>query len=67
MLSVPNQKNFHDYRGYAGKVLSGIYRKGDKVTVLPAGIETTISHLETGGVETEEAFAPQSIVNPVER
>jgi len=58
----PQSKELHDYRGYAGKVLSGIYRKGDKVTVLPAGIETTISSLETGGVETAEAFAPQSIV-----
>ena len=58
----PQSKELHDYRGYAGKVLSGIYRKGDKVTVLPAGIETTIASLETGGVETAEAFAPQSIV-----
>ncbi len=58
----PQLKELHDYRGYAGKVLSGIYRKGDKVTVLPAGINTTISGLEIGGTETEEVFAPQSVV-----
>lgn len=57
----PQTSDLHDYRGYAGKVISGVYRKGDKVTVLPANIETTISKLETGGEETEEVFAPQSV------
>lgn len=57
----PQTNDLHDYRGYAGKVISGIYKKGDKVTVLPAGIETTISHLEVGGLEVEEVFAPQSV------
>lgn len=57
----PQTSELHDYRGYAGKVISGVYRKGDKVTVLPANIETTISKLETGGEETEEVFAPQSV------
>lgn len=58
----PQTEELHDYRGYAGKVISGVYKKGDKVTVLPAGIETTISKLETGGNEVEEVFAPQPAV-----
>ncbi len=58
----PQTEDLHDYRGYAGKVVSGVYKKGDKVTVLPAGIETTISKLETGGNEVEEVFAPQPAV-----
>lgn len=58
----PQTEDLHDYRGYAGKVISGIYKKGDKVTVLPTGIETTISKLEVGGKEVEEVFAPQSVV-----
>jgi sulfate adenylyltransferase subunit 1 len=58
----PQTEALHDYRGYAGKIISGIYKKGDKVTVLPAGIETTISKLESGGKEVEEAFAPQPVV-----
>lgn len=58
----PQLPELHDYRGYAGKVQSGVYRKGDKVTVLPAGIETTIAAVEIGGEEVEEAFAPQSAV-----
>ncbi len=58
----PQTEELHDYRGYAGKIISGVYKKGDKVTVLPAGIETTISKLEVGGKETGEAFAPQPVV-----
>ena len=58
----PQTADLHDYRGYAGKIASGIYRKGDPVTVLPAGLTTTIRSIETGGKEVEEAFAPQSVV-----
>lgn len=58
----PQTGDLHDYRGYAGKMLSGVYKKGDRVKVLPAGMETTISKLETGGKEVEEVFAPQSVV-----
>jgi sulfate adenylyltransferase subunit 1 len=57
----PQTEALHDYRGYAGKITSGIYKKGDKVKVLPAGIETTIDKIEIAGVEVEEAFAPQSV------
>jgi sulfate adenylyltransferase subunit 1 len=58
----PQTEDLHDYRGYAGKVVSGVYKKGDKVKVLPADIETTISKLEVAGKEVEEAFAPQAVV-----
>lgn len=58
----PQTKELHDYRGYAGQVVSGVYRKGDKITVLPAGIETTLSKIEIAGEEVEEAFAPQAVV-----
>ncbi len=58
----PQTEELHDYRGYAGKVISGVYKKGDKVTVLPQQIETTISKLETGGKEVNEIFAPQPAV-----
>ncbi len=58
----PQTDDLHDYRGYAGKVISGIYRKGDKITVQPSGIESTIKAIEVGGKEVEEAFAPQSAI-----
>src|SRR5665213_444306 len=56
----PQSEELHDYRGYAGKVISGIYRKGDKVTILPSEVETTITAIEIGGKELEEAYALQS-------
>lgn len=58
----PQTEELHDYRGYAGKINSGIYKKGDTVTVLPAGISSTIKTIEHNGKEVEEAFAPQSVV-----
>jgi sulfate adenylyltransferase subunit 1 len=58
----PQTEQLHDYRGYAGKVISGVYRVGDKVKVLPAGIETEISSLETAGEPVAEVFAPQPAV-----
>jgi len=58
----PQTEELHDYRGYAGKIISGIYKKGDKITVYPSGVQSTIKAIELGGKEVEEAFAPQSVV-----
>ena len=58
----PQAPELHDYRGYAGKIISGVYHKGDKVIVLPSGIETTIKAIEIGGKEIDEAYALQSVV-----
>ena len=62
----PQTEQYHDYRGYTGKISSGVYRKGDTVTVLPAGHQTRIKSIETGGKEVEAAFAPQSVVLQLE-
>lgn len=58
----PQTEELRDYRGYAGKIISGIYRKNDKITVLPSGVQSRISKIEVASVEQEEAFAPQSVV-----
>ncbi|TZF82131.1 sulfate adenylyltransferase [Pedobacter sp. BS3] len=58
----PQSDDLHDYRGYAGKIISGTYKKGDKVIVLPEGIPSEIEAVEVSGVEVAEAFAPQSAV-----
>jgi sulfate adenylyltransferase subunit 1 len=63
----PQTDDLHDYRGYAGKVISGIYKKGDKVKVLPQDIETTIASVEVAGKEVDEIFAPQSAVIQLSR
>jgi sulfate adenylyltransferase subunit 1 len=57
----PQTEELHDYRGYAGRIISGVYRVGDQVNVLPAGIPTEISSLEVGGKPVEEVFAPQAV------
>jgi sulfate adenylyltransferase subunit 1 len=62
----PQTEELHDYRGYAGKITSGIYKKGDAVTVLPIGLCSKIKTIEKDGVEVEEAFAPQSVVLTLE-
>jgi sulfate adenylyltransferase subunit 1 len=58
----PQTEELHDYRGYAGKIISGVYRKGDEVVIQPSGIETRIKSIERNGVETAEAVAHESIV-----
>lgn len=62
----PQTADLHDYRGYAGKLLSGIYTKGDRVTVLPSGLQSSIKEIQIAGVAVEEAFAPQSVVLQLE-
>lgn len=58
----PQTDDLHDYRGYAGRIISGVYKKGDKIAVLPSGLTSTISRIEKDGIEVEDAFAPQSII-----
>lgn len=58
----PQAAELHDYRGYAGKIISGIYKKGDDVTILPSGTRSKIKSIETGGEEVDEAYALQSVV-----
>jgi sulfate adenylyltransferase subunit 1 len=58
----PMSEEYHDYRGYAGKIQSGIYKIGDKVTVLPSGIASTISRIEVNLKDVNEAFSGQAAV-----
>jgi sulfate adenylyltransferase subunit 1 len=62
----PQTEALHDYRGYAGKISSGTWRKGDPVTVLPSGLTSRISHISVSGHEVETAFAPQSVILQLE-
>ena len=58
----PQTEELHDYRGYAGKIISGIYKKGDRVQIQPSGVESTIMSIEKNGVEIEEATAHESVI-----
>lgn len=57
----PQTKEFHDYRGYAGRVAGGVYKPGDEVTLLPSGFTTKIAGIDLDGEEIKEAYAPMSV------
>jgi sulfate adenylyltransferase subunit 1 len=57
----PNTDDFHDYRGYAGRVAGGTFRKGDRVLLLPSGFSSTIARIDTFDGELEAAFPPMSV------
>ena len=57
----PQSKEYHDFRGYAGRVAGGIFRPGDEVLVLPSGFTSTIKTITLGDQNLEEAFAPMSV------
>lgn len=57
----PQSEQFIDYRGYAGRIASGIYRVGDEISVLPSGFTSKIKSINSGEYEIEEAYAPMSV------
>lgn len=62
----PHSDEYHDYRGYAGRVAGGIFRKGDEVTILPSGFTSKVKSIMTYDGELDEAFAPQSVTVTLE-
>ncbi|MAT90307.1 MAG: sulfate adenylyltransferase [Flavobacteriaceae bacterium] len=57
----PQSDEHRDYRGYAGRVASGIFRPGDKVSILPSGFNSTIKSIDTIDGALKEAYAPMSV------
>lgn len=57
----PNTDEYHDYRGYAGRLAGGVMKKGDEVMLLPSGFTTRIARIDTYDGELEEAFPPMSV------
>jgi sulfate adenylyltransferase subunit 1 len=62
----PMSSEHHDYRGYAGRVAGGIFKKGDSVTVLPGGKASKIKSIDLLDGSLEEAFAPMSVTLTLE-
>ncbi|MCC6601119.1 MAG: GTP-binding protein [Crocinitomicaceae bacterium] len=58
----PQTSKFHDYRGFAGKILGGSFHKGQEVELMPSAIRTTLSAIEVNGKEVESAEFPQPVV-----
>jgi len=57
----PQKEGYHDYRGYTGRIASGIFRPNDEITVLPSGFTSKISSIHCDTNEITEAFAPMSV------
>ena len=57
----PQREGFIDYRGYAGRVASGVLRVNDEITVMPSGFTSKIKTINTFDGEIQEAFAPMSV------
>ncbi|PJJ76105.1 sulfate adenylyltransferase subunit 1 [Thermoflavifilum aggregans] len=58
----PQDDAYHDYRGYAGKIISGSFHAGQAVTVWPSGLTSVIDRIEYAQQPLAEARAPQSVV-----
>jgi sulfate adenylyltransferase large subunit len=50
-----------DYRGFSGRIASGIAKKGQKIVVLPTGVTSTIKSIDAFEGELDEAFPPMSV------
>lgn len=58
----PQTEELHDYRGYAGQIISGSYSKNDSIRILPQDVTTKISKIEIHGNEVESAIEGQPAV-----
>ena len=55
-----------DFRGFCGKVASGIIRQGDEVIALPSGKKSRVKHIVTYDGDLQYAFPPQSVTLQLE-
>ncbi|MCC5789247.1 MAG: sulfate adenylyltransferase subunit CysN [Opitutales bacterium] len=62
----PQSKNWHDYRGFSGRVAGGVFKPGDEVTVLPSGFNSKIKGIHTFDGDLDEAFSPMSVTLTLE-
>jgi len=62
----PQTDEYRDFRGYAGRIASGILRKGDSIKILPSGFTSKVKSIVNFGEELEYAFAPQSVTITLE-
>lgn len=62
----PQSDEFHDFRGYAGRVEGGVFKPGDEVVALPSGFSSKIKTIETMDGPLTEAFPPMSVTITLE-
>ena len=62
----PHSEEWHDFRGYAGRVAGGVFKPGDEVTALPSGFKTRVKQIWQDEKPIDEAYAPQSVAITLE-
>jgi len=62
----PQRDEFHDFRGYAGRVAGGVFRVGERIKVLPSGFTSTIKSIVFHEESLQEAFPPMSVIITLE-
>ena len=62
----PQRDDYHDYRGYAGRVAGGVFKPGDDIVVLPAGFTSKIRSIDTYEGSVTEAYPPMSVTITLE-
>ncbi|BET67658.1 GTP-binding protein [Opitutales bacterium ASA1] len=62
----PHLAEYHDFRGFAGRVAGGVFKPGDEVVALPSGFTSRIKAIHTFDGTVAEAFAPMSVAITLE-
>lgn len=62
VIKPSSSDGLYDYRGYAGRVLSGTYRVGDRVVILPEGFTTRITKIELNLKDVLEISSPYNCI-----
>ena len=63
----PHSDEFHDFRGYAGRVAGGVFKPGDDVVVYPSGFDAKIKGIHGFDGDVQEAFSPLSVSVTLDR
>lgn len=62
----PQAQEYHDFRGFAGRIEAGEVSVGDEVTILPSGRSSKVKAIVTYDGELQTAYAPQSVTLTLE-
>ena len=62
----PHSPEYHDYRGYAGRVAGGVFRPGDEITILPSQLKSKIKSINVLEKTLSEAISGDSVAISLE-
>jgi sulfate adenylyltransferase subunit 1 len=62
----PQTEEYHDFRGFMGRIEAGEVAVGDEITVLPSGRSSKVKEIVTYDGKLQRAYAPQSVTLTLE-